>query len=281
LWPCWSAIQAQNLLSVRAGNYAIENNFYTNLGLPPHLKIVGVAVLDYGIQKYFPHSLLERKQIVIINEEITSVEWEVLPYNCILLSGSQIMREVRRSFIYVHNAPFRVRAGVNSRAPACISPLNMEDIATAVGDAVDSRIRELIIHNPFPYHPRSLGSDCSQSCLGTVLSCPYGLAHMASMDEGDTPKPISSDPQRPREERNEYGRNGSQPFGGYLGEHRNPLKDDAVLGGAFILGGSIFLILLAFVIKDAITRRDEERYLIKYRKKQKERGKDKTDSAES
>jgi hypothetical protein len=52
------------------------------------------------------------------------------------------------------------------------------------------------------------------------------------------------------------------PFGGYLGKHRNPLKDDAIFGGAFIIGGVVFFVLLAFGIRELATGRDDERKLI-------------------
>jgi hypothetical protein len=124
--------------------------------------------------------------------------------------------------------------------------------------------------------------------IGTSLSGFRGIVggihrsiHMASMNQGDAPKPISGDPQRQSKESNEYGRDGPQPFGGYLGEHRNPLKDDAIFGGAFIIGGVIFCVLMAFGIRELIAGRDEDRYLIDDREEQKECAEDERDPTKS
>jgi hypothetical protein len=108
-----------------------------------------------------------------------------------------------------------------------------------------------------------------------------GPAHMASMKQGDPPKPIGSDPQCQCEEGNEYRRDSSQPFGGYLGKQRNPLKDNTVFGGAFIIGGVIFFVLMAFGIRELIAGRDEDRYLISDSEEQKEYAKDERDPTES
>ncbi len=119
------------------------------------------------------------------------------------------------------------------------------------------------------------------SRVGTRLSGIHRPIHVASMNQGDAPKPIGSDPQRQRKEGNEYGRDSPQPFGGYLGEHRNPLKDDAVFGGAFIIGGVIFFVLMAFGIRELIARRDEDRYLISDSEEQEDPTNDQRDPTES
>jgi hypothetical protein len=85
---------------------------------------------------------------------------------------------------------------------------------------------------------------------------------MASVPYGGAPEPIRSNPQRQREDSDEYRGDSPQPFGGYLGKHRNPLKDDAIFGGAFIIGGVVFFVLLAFGIRELATGRDDERKLI-------------------
>jgi hypothetical protein len=107
------------------------------------------------------------------------------------------------------------------------------------------------------------------------------LLHVASMDPRYTPESIGSNPQRQREDGNKYGRDRSQPFGGYLGEQRNPLKDDTVFGGAFIIGGSIFFVLMAFGIRELIAGRDEDRYMISHSQEQEECANDERYPAES
>jgi hypothetical protein len=128
---------------------------------------------------------------------------------------------------------------------------------------------------------QSRGIGTGLSCFRSIVGGTHRPIHMASMDQRDAPEPISSNPQRQRKDGNENGRDSSQPFGGYLGEHRNPLKDDAVFRGAFIIGGVIFFVLIAFGIRELIARRDQDRYLIGDTEEQEECANDRRDSTES
>jgi hypothetical protein len=150
-------------------------------------------------------------------------------------------------------------------------------------------MRRLIGHFDVNFNPSPMTCD-QTSCgnIGTVACCigsHFGSfdrpSQMASVDQRYAPEPISSEPQSQRENGYEYGRDSSQPFGGYLGEHRNPLKDDAIFGGAFIIGGVIFLVLMAFGIRELITGRNEERYFISDSEEQKECAKDERDPTKS
>jgi hypothetical protein len=114
------------------------------------------------------------------------------------------------------------------------------------------------------------GNCGGRSGIGRFLGYPDGLLRMASVDLGGPPQSIGGDPQREGEKRYQTRRDSTPPFGPYLGQQKNALEYDPVFGGAFIIGGIIFFVVLAFGIREIITRSDEDRYLIDRNQKENE-----------